>query len=266
MVDFFLQHKDLILILSGIATLISSFIAMFTLLEVKKQRHSYYKPDILIESFIVSISKSPFFKKNEELLKYKTCNYNDYSSNYNEAKSEVSAKYKVENLGFGIAKNIRCQWKFDSKKAIQLINKELPINLYFSMDRSLNLYFLNDCDNDDFHYSAFTKIEIQKINYLAPINIHTHAHLHTVPNIIIYTHYLFLLFKEKLLNEKIKNFNIFEFKEYKFPKPSLIIEYRDLNNKKYKKEYKFDLMAVSSQTDDILDMTKEFAYLQFEVN
>lgn len=265
MVDFLLQHKDLVLIFSGIGTFISSLIAIFTLIEVKKQRHSYYKPDILIKSFLVAISKSPFLKKEEELLEYKTCDFNDYSNNYNEIKYEVSAKYKVENLGFGIAKNVKCQWQFDEKEAIQLISEELPRNFSFSLHESLNLYFLNNCNNEDFHYSVFTKIEKQNIDYIAPIDIHSHSHLHTVPNIIIYTHYLFLLFKEKLLKEKVDNFNIFKFKEYKFPSPSLIIEYRDLNNKKYKKEYKFELTAVSSQVDEVLDMTKEFAYLEFEV-
>ena len=129
----------------------------------------------------------------------------------------------------------------------------------------MSLYFLNDCNNKDFHYSAFTKIEKQNIDYIAPINIHSHSHLHTVPNIIIYTHYLFLLFKKELLKEKVDNFNIFKFEEYKFPTPSLIIEYIDLNNKKYKKEYKFELTAVSTQIDEVLDMTKEFAYLEFDV-
>lgn len=67
------------------------------------------------------------------------------------------------------------------------------------------------------------------------------------------------------MEEKVDNFSIFKFEEYKFPAPSLMIEYRDLNNKKYKKEYKFELTAVSTQVDEILDMTKEFAYLEFEI-
>jgi hypothetical protein len=263
--DLFLHYKDLVMIFSGIGTFISSLIAVFTLIEVKKQRHSYYKPDILIKTFLVAISKSPFLKNEEELLEYKTCNFNDYSNNYNEVKYEVSAKYKVENLGFGIAKNVKCQWKFDAKKAIQLIDKELSKNFSFSLHKNLNLYFLNDSNNENFHYSAFTKIEKQNIDYIAPINIQSHSHLHTVPNIIMYTHYLFLLFKEKLLEEKADNFGIFKFEEYKFPAPSLMIEYRDLNNKKYMKEYKFELTAVSTQVDEVLDMTKEFAYLEFEI-
>jgi hypothetical protein len=265
MVHFLSQYKDLILILSGIGTFISSLIAIFTLAEVKKQRHSYYKPDILIKSFLVAISKSPFLRKEEELLKYKACDSNDYSNNYNEIKYEVSAKYKVENLGFGIAKSIKCQWKFYAQKAIQLINTELPKNYSFTLHESLNLYFLKDSYNENFHYSAFNKIEKQNIDYMPPINIHSHSHLHTIPNIIIYTHYLFLIFKKRLLVEIADNFNILEFKEYKFPIPSLIIEYRDLNNKKYKKEYKFELTAVSSQIGEVLDMAKEFAYLEFEI-
>ena len=264
MVDFLLQYKDLVLIFSGIGTFISSLIAIFTLVEVKKQRHSYYKPDILIKTFLVAISKSPVLKK-EELLEYKTCDFNDYSNNYNEVKYEVSAKYKVENLGFGIAKNVKCQWKFDAEKAIQLINKELPQKYSFSLHESLNLYFLRNSIDEDFYYSASANIEEHAIDYIAPINIHSHSHFHTVPDIIIYAHYLFLIFRVGLLEKEAQNFNIFRFKNYKFPIPSLIIEYRDLNNKKYKKKYKFELTAVTTQVNELLDMTKEFAYLEFEV-
>ena len=52
MVDFLTQYKDFLLILAGIGTFISALIAVFTLIEVKKQRLSTYKPDVLIKSLM----------------------------------------------------------------------------------------------------------------------------------------------------------------------------------------------------------------------
>ncbi|RKD94083.1 hypothetical protein [Marinifilum flexuosum] len=265
MIEFLIKYKELIVIFSGIGTFISALIAVFTLKEVKKQRLSLYQPDILIKSFLVSISKSPLHKENEELIEYKTCDFNDYSNNYNEIEFEVSSKYKIDNLGFGIAKNIKCTWQFDTKKAIKKIEKLLPTNYQFSWHKNLNLYFLNNLENEDFHYSANANIGRQEIDYISPINVQKNNHLHTIPEIVIFTHYLFLLFENNLTDKEGKNFNVFEFCDYKFPNPVLKVEYKDLNGKKYKYEYKFQLSAVDTQVQEKLDLTKEFAYLHFEL-
>lgn len=265
MIEFLLKNKELIAVLSGIGTFISAMIAVFTLKEVKKQRLSLYQPDILLKSFTVLISKSPLTKENEELLVYKVSDFNDYSKNYNLVDFDITPKYKVNNLGLGIAKHIKCKWDFDSEKAIKLISKLLPKDFHFSYHAKLNLYFLHNSKNEDFHYSANANISKNIIDYIPPINIQEHFHYHSIPEIIIFTHYLFLLFKNNLVEKNGDNFGIFEFNDYKFPSPTLNIEYRDINNKKYIKTYKFNISAVGTQVDDLLDLTKDFSYLQFEV-
>ncbi|WP_294967207.1 hypothetical protein, partial [Sulfurimonas sp.] len=125
MIEFLLKYKELIIIFSGIGTFISALIAIFTLNEVKKQRLSLYQPDILIKSFVVSISKNPFLLGKDELIEYKVSNWNDYSNKDCQKEYEVYPRYKVENLGLGIAKNIKCEWQFDTKKAIKLIEELL---------------------------------------------------------------------------------------------------------------------------------------------
>jgi hypothetical protein len=249
MIKFLLEYKELIVIFSGIGTFISAMIAVFTLNEVKKQRLSLYQPEILIKSFLVSISKSPLQKGKEELIEYRTCDFNDYSNNYNETKFEITSNYKIDNLGFGVAKNIKCTWEFNTKKAITEIEKALPTNYEFNWYKELNLYFLNNLENEDFHYSASGNIERQEIDYISPINIQKNNHLHTIPEIIIYTHYLFLIFKENLAGKKGENFHIFEFNNYKFPEPVLKVEFKDLNGKTYKNKYKFKITAVNTCFD-----------------
>lgn len=265
MIKFLTDNKELILILAGIGTFISSLIGIFTLREVIKQRLSLYKPDILIKSFLVAISKSPFQKDNEELIMYKVCNSNDYSVNYNNIVFENSPKYKVENLGFGVAKNIKCEWQFNTQKAIKEIEKIMTSEYSFSYHKDLNLYFLKKQMNEDFHYSAFADFDKQNIDYISPINMQQHYHFHTIPDILIYTHFLFMLFKKNLLENKGENFHLFTFDDFQFPKPILKINYKDLNNKTYTIKYKFKITAVQTQIEDIIDLTKEFCYFEFEL-
>lgn len=155
MIKYLLDNKELINVLSGIGTFISSIIAVYTLKEVIKQRLSTYKPEILIKSFVVYINKSPLELKNEELLQYYSTNFNEYNNPENlENKYSVSCLYKVDNFGFGPAEKIRCTWKYDTEQALKLIEKELNEDYYFSQYEKLKYYFLINRKNDSFHFSV----------------------------------------------------------------------------------------------------------------
>ncbi len=265
MIEYLTNHGEIIASIAGIGTFITSLIAIFTLIEVKKQRLSMYKPDVLIKAFLVAISKSPLILEKDELVEYKSLDFNDHSNNYNDAEFSVVPYYKVNNLGLGVAKQIKCQWKFDHVRAIQLIEKKLPKNYTFSHEKALNLYFMSNIENEDFHLSFNANLNPHCIDYIAPINIQQHHHLHSVPKVIVLCHFLYLLFENKLLSKSGENFQYYDFDKIKFPNPVLQIEYLDLNNKKYKKSFKLKASAVTTQLEDILDLTKEFSYLNFEV-
>jgi len=246
----------------GLGTLVSVIIAILTLKEVIKQRQSMYKPEVLIKSFYLSISKNPLFKEPEELLEYKIAPFNDYSINYNDLPFSAIRNYKIENVGFGPAKNIVCKWEFDAQKAINKIKEMLPENIHFTFMESLNLYILDIEDNPDFYYSANADIYQQDISYISPINVSDHYHLHSIPEIIIFTHYLYLIFSKQLTQISMPNYGIFNFKH--FPQPKLCVKYQDLNNKKYTKEFQFNIIAVSTQPEENIVMDRDFAMLQFE--
>lgn len=255
------ENKDLIEIIAGLGTFISALIALFTLIEVKKQRQSTYKPELVIKSFIIAPSKSPLRLNLDELLAYKVSDFNDYSSNFNEVPFQITPIYRVDNFGFGIAKNVKCTWKFDIKKAISLIEKALDNS--YRINNHHNYYFLEHLKKQEFHYSSNQQINSDDTDYIAPISIQKNHDYHSVPGIIIFSHLLYLIFKEKLQGENPKQFYVFEFDE--FPKPCIYIEYFDLNNKKYSKTMTFEVAAVSSQTAENIDMNKEFCMLQFNL-
>lgn len=268
MEKFLLENKELINILSGIGTFLSSIIAVYTLREVIKQRLSTYKPEILIKSFIVYINKSPLELQPEELLLYKTDNFNEYKKNVDDSENKefgVSCLYKVENLGFGPAKKLKLVWNYDTKKALNIIEKMFPDKYFFNHYEPLKYYFLVDKDNADYHFSIINEnVTEQNIDYLTPINIKEHSHYHSIPKEIILTHYLYLIFKHNLTTNK--NENCYVDDDFgKLPKPRLKIQYEDLNGKKYLKDFKFQISFVSTQ-GEILEMNKEFGYLLFSIN
>lgn len=266
MIKFLINNKEIINIFSGIGTFLSSIIALYTLREIIKQRLSTYRPEILIKSFIVYINKSPLELEPEELLLYKTDNYNEYKESFEEnvnKKFGVSSLYKVENLGFGPAKKIKITWSYDTQKALDILEKLLPARYYFHQYKPLRYYFLIDKTNSNYHLSITNAyITNQSIDYLTPINIKEHSHYHSIPKEIILTYYLYFILKNNLiypLSELHSRDNDFGL----LPTPQLKLEYEDMNGKKYSKEYNFIISFVSTQLEEKMEMNKEFGYLLF---
>jgi hypothetical protein len=260
--DIIKNNQHILNTVFGLGTLVSVIVAIITLKEVIKQRQSMYKPEVLIKSFYLSISKSPLFKETAELLLFKTAPFNDYSVNYNDLPFSINKNYKIDNVGFGPAENIICEWKFDTSTAIKKIKEILPEKMHFNFLNSLDLYLLVIENNQDFHYSANARIQEQEISYISPINVSDHYHLHAIPEIIIFSYYLFLIFKKGLIQKSCPNFGVFEFED--FPQPELYIKYYDLNGKKYTKKFQFEITAISLQVEENILMDKEFAMLQFK--
>jgi hypothetical protein len=262
-----LENKELINILSGIGTFLSSIVAIYTLKEVIKQRLSTYKPEILIKSFVVYINKSPLELKPEELLLFKTTNFNEYKKSANENINNefgVSCLYKVENLGFGPAQKIKLTWNYNTQQALNLIKKEFNNDYIFEEYKRLNYYFLKNKNNENFHFSiSNVNVTAQDIDYLTPINIKEHSHYHSIPKEIILTHYLYFIFKNKLLNTINENCYGRNFEE--FPIPTLKIEYLDINGKKYTKIHKFKISLEPTQLEENIEMDKEFGFLLFSI-
>lgn len=265
MTKFFLEHKEIINLLASIGTFISAIIALYTLIEVKKQRLSTYKPEILIKSFLVYINKSPLFLESDEPLLFKTDNFNEYKIDKNQSKEfEISCLYKIENLGFGLAKNIKVSWSFEMEKALKILEKELNEEFYFTQYKPLKYYFLNKNDDENFQISFINENKIiQTTDYITPINVKEHTHYHTIPKDIVTIHFLYYIFKNKLTRKISKTNYSVEFEN--FPQIKMRIEYYDLNNKKYINNYKFKTSIVTTQHEDEIDMSREFGYLLCEI-
>lgn len=264
MYKFIMEHKEIINLLASVGTFISAIVALYTLGEVKKQRLSTYKPELVLKSFIVYINKSPLLLEPSELLKFKTGIFNEYKDSKTEKDFDVSSLYKVENLGFGLAKNIKLTWTYNMHEALRLLEGEFYNDLYFSQFKPLKSYFLQKRSDENFQISFKNENKlIQTIDYIAPINVKEHTHYHAIPRDIIVSQFLYFILKKKLINKISKNTYVFDFEE--FPKAELKVEYNDLNGKKYRNNYKFKTSIVVTQIGDEIDMSKEFGYLLFKL-
>lgn len=264
MIKFIIENKEIINLLASIGTFISAIIAVYTLLEVKRQRLSTYKPELLLKSFLVYINKSPLCLTQEELLLFKTENFNEYKDEKTQKKDfDVSSLYKIENLGFGLAKNIKVTWTFEIEKALRILEREFNEDFYFSQYKPLKYYFLHKKSDENFQITFLNESKIiQTTDYITPINIKEHTHYHSIPKNITVIHFLYFIFRNKLTNKINDNKYNFDFNN--FPKVKLKVEYYDLNNKKYINNYKFRTSIITTQIEDKIDMSKEFGYLLFE--
>lgn len=256
MIDCILKYKDLIAAFAGIGTFIYAIIALYTLREVKKQRLSMYKPELFLKSFCIIPTFNPLSNKNrEELLEYKLTNYNDYSESTNKAEPNISPLYKLENIGFGVAKDVKCEWEFDYKKAINKIQEYISddYELYFQSF----FYGIRKKNDDEFHRSAtiLEKGETQNIDYIPPIHIANHHHKHVIPSIILFSHIYYLIFKHNLIAQTYSRFDGEDYVD--FPKVKLKLTYKDVNNKVYKKKYCLSISAISPTIEEPLNTDNE---------
>ena len=225
MIEFLNKYETVLNLIASFGVLISALVAFFTVYEIKKQRLSLYKPDILLKSFIVSITKSPLQHSSNELIKYKVGDLNDTKQNIHKLDFQLEPRFKFENLGFGIAKRIKCKWQFDEKKALQKINEFIPNKYEIRSNESWKTLELIKKEKQIVQWTCWSELNFNKneINYIAPININEHYHYLNIPDIVLFMHWLFLLFKEDLIESKAYNFYNLDFKENGFPLPKLTV-------------------------------------------
>lgn len=263
-VDYLLHWKPYIEIIAAIGTFVSAIIALFTLTAVKKQRLATYKPELFLHSFCVVPTSSPLFSIDR--VRYKTTKYNDYSGESNLEKFHPSILYKLENLGFGVASEIECQWQFDFNIASQKLKSILPNE--YELKFHNKYFFLHRKGNEDFVHSASVNAilekDIQKVDFIAPLQVKEHYSKHTIPEVIFFMYYLDVVFRNNLFSgERSKNF--YHIADIPMPKPILTASYKDLNNKRYKKKFQLDISCSVTQLDEYIETSKEFCVFYFNV-
>jgi hypothetical protein len=206
-----MHTKDWITLLTSIAAFISALLFLFTIIEMRNQRKSSYKPDIIIkgEGFIINWNE----KK-----------YPDLWNN------RVNIFVELFNIGMGAAKYLKLTWEFNIENLSKEINKysnKCYIE-YKSIEEILSIKI------EDFHKGLiFLKNDLCRyIDYLIPVNIHQECMKICLPRSYIELTGLltYLFFKKPEI-----------FKDFNLPELKTTIIYYDIGNNEHKKIFNLKL-------------------------
>jgi len=240
------EIKDITLIASGIGTFVSALVAMFTVLEIKKQRLSSYKPELILDSF-VSFFFADYFLTENDNIRYKTTKYSENNQKpLKETDKTISMHYLLQNIGFGTAKYIEGSWSFDYKKVSKVLKKYLNDDYIVENDKD---GFLIKNEKTNF-WLFFRKSNLEKdtIDFILPESQGENGKGQIVPNIITDVYAYYIVFKYNISVGFNEEHCYEEFEE--LPKPKLKVTYKDFNNKKHTKIFELAFNYVGNNFEE----------------
>ncbi|MFH0733311.1 MAG: hypothetical protein V1773_00590 [bacterium] len=229
-----MNTTECVTMVTGVATLITSIASLFTIWEMKKQRNSQIKPEIVSGDFNVfgriDLSNIDNF-------------YNVWVNDKEHFKIRHGNNLNVEifNLGNGFAQNITFEWIFDFQRIIESIIKlddSLIDKIVFSYNSTGDMGYVLSINNDKYQFSSQHLLNCElKCNaeFLPPITIGKVPYSLIMPQVII--ELLTLIFKiygQENINLEVFDFSVFSAK--------LKIIYFDLEKRKYEKLINFEYL------------------------
>lgn len=242
---------DWINIVIATITLLTTIIALLTINEMRKQRvHSYF-PDINMANFSFYVYKGDFDEENKSVYLYsykKRKKENSKIGGFNEL------KIGINNVGFGVAKNVRWNWTFDIENAKEIICDDKSIKWeknedFIIVDSILqNIEWAFDIDEDNIGGS---------FNFILPYGNENRETEIVIPDYFINLYWLYMV---NQISGKEQTKSI----QDSFPLLELIVKYTDIHSNQLSKtfliEIKFDMIATPKED------TKELAKFRFEIS
>jgi hypothetical protein len=232
-------------------TLLTAIIALLTINEMRKQRvHSYF-PDINMANFSFYVYKGDFDEETKTIYLYsfkKKKKENSKIGGFNEL------KIGINNIGFGVAKNVRWNWNFDIEKTKEIICKYKSVKWeknenFILIDSTLqNIEWAFDIEEDNIGGS---------FNFILPYGNENRETEIVIPDYFINLYWLYMV---NQISGKEQPKSIQDF----FPQLELIVKYTDIQSNELSKtfliEIKFDMIATPKED------TKELGKFRFEIS
>jgi len=211
--------------LANFATLIATIILIFTILEMKEQRKTTYKPLVIVSNsedlyyqFIYHPERNhPFF--------FEVVNKDIFIENETDVKSSLF-RIKSFNIGLGAAKNIKIHFKYDVSKFVEMIQqckmeKELKISYN---DQKVKILY-----DDSSIELPLNNSNIQSFDYLLPANVDNNPLLIKLPKAFEFL-YSAMLFSKFYSQMKHVDF-------IKIPDVNMTVTYSDIAGNETTDEY-----------------------------
>jgi hypothetical protein len=220
-------NDSLINYITGISTLITSFIILFTLFEMTEQRISTYKPVIVVKDTNIA---AKWTQNTEDPLSF---SFDDGKSNPDNSTMKLLKGLQSYNIGYGAAQNINISYDYRLPKIIREI-KSLDCKSIIEINLVNSMISLESKSRKTM-YSKTILREGYNIDYILPVNIDSNPTFIPLPPefVDIFLVYAYLLISSKGLSnsEDLSDFNKFY----------LTIKYKDIGNDLYIKKFEVKL-------------------------
>lgn len=241
---------DWINIFIACITLLTAIIALLTINEMRKQRvHSYF-PDINMADFTFYVYKADF---NEHINSIYLYSYKQKREENSKIDGFNELKIGINNIGFGVAKNVRWQWNFEIEKAQKILTKNKTIiwgtnEEFITIDsKPLNIEWGFDIIEDNIGGN---------FNFILPYGNENRETEIVIPEYFINLYWLYMTTQitSKEIPKSIKD---------DFPQLELNVKYTDIHSNELEKtfylELKFDMLSPPQKS------TNQLAILRFEI-
>lgn len=222
-------------IISALAAVIYTIITFKTLKEIKAQRETTYRPDIIIDEGLFYIY-SYKTTSGEFPVEY---TYDKKDSLYYCDNFEISSfSINLFNIGLAAAKEVEIEYSFQLDKIIDIIleqNKTLPAEKIIDIKKDEHFIEFTPAKKV-VSGSSFHSIENQlksKINHILPVYISNNPIKINLPTYLLEI-YSILIYNFWLSNAKQKEFP-------DLPIVNIKIQYMDIGNNKHSKDYELSI-------------------------
>ncbi|KRD09143.1 hypothetical protein ASE21_14950 [Flavobacterium sp. Root901] len=242
---------DWINIFIACVTLLTAIIALLTINEMRTQRvHSYF-PDLNMADFSFYIYRGDYDQQTETVFLY---TFRDRKEENTSISGFNELKIGIDNIGFGVAKNVKWNWYFNIEDAKKIICRDSDVNWEENDDfiiidsLPLNISWALDIEEDNRGGS---------FNFILPyVNENRETEI-VIPDYFINLYWLFMV--NQISTENHRGLN-----EHEFPQLELNVNYTDIHSNVLSKTFliaiKFDMIALPREESN------ELAKFRFEIS
>lgn len=227
-------------------TLITTFLVLLTLREMKQQRRASYRPELLLRSFYsfsIYREKSAKGKQSFDLMTDRVV-----ENQVQPARTPFPFEFRIamDNIGLATAKNVEIEFQTDIPHLTEVV-KELDSDGRFRASTASGLLSVS-CDGVlSPHYFRLSAMEKLQVDYVPPRTDTSAAELIALPN-----YYVALIVAAVGLSvDKPETGLIFDILN-KMPSLEISVKYEDIGDEKISATYRLSpsLVFVSTETQN----------------
>lgn len=155
---------------SSFGALSAALVALFTLLELSRQRKSAYKPDLCVlkKQFSIKLGRMGIIADLPMAIDWET---KDLALD-----NMVSmASIRIVNVGFGAAKHIKAKWRFDTDSILEEVNQIAQQTFQsFYLEKSESLLSVKSRNKNILMVNG--KMDSFEFEYLLPVGNQNNGH------------------------------------------------------------------------------------------